>query len=193
MSWTLITRFIVDSWAWMEYLEGSSAGAMLRDDLNDASNDFFTHAVTLAEITSKVKRRGKDSDMAWKVITSNSKILSADLSNERDVGLLHAETKSKNSNFSLGDAFILASSRKISAKVLTGDPDLRPAWRNDDSLMWWSGGYVAVYFPPPAEYLASVGNFFLSLSLVSASLCLITESPQCRVSIVNPPSSGIPC
>ncbi len=41
-----------------------SRGAKLRDQLNDASNDFLTHAVTLAEIISKVKRRGKDPDTA---------------------------------------------------------------------------------------------------------------------------------
>lgn len=120
-----MTRFIVDSWAWMEYLQGSPPGAKLRDHLNDASNDFLTHAVTLAEIISKVRRRGKDPDMAWKVITSNSKILSAGVSDAMDAGLLHAEIKSKNSNFSLADAFVLSSSKKMGAKVLTGDPDFK--------------------------------------------------------------------
>lgn len=120
-----MTRFIVDSWAWMEYLQGSPAGAKLRDHLNDASNDFLTHAVTLAEIVSKVRRRGKDPDMAWKVITSNSKILSAGVSDAMDAGLLHAEIKSKNSNFSLADALVLSSSKKMGAKVLTGDPDFK--------------------------------------------------------------------
>lgn len=120
-----MTRFIVDSWAWMEYLQGSLPGAKLRDHLNDASNDFLTHAVTLAEIISKVRRRGKDPDMAWKVITSNSKILSAGVSDAMDAGLLHAEIKSKNSSFSLADAFVLSSSKKMGAKVLTGDPDFK--------------------------------------------------------------------
>jgi predicted nucleic acid-binding protein len=109
----------------MEYLEGSPAGAKLRDELNDAGNNFFTHAVTLAEVISKVKQRGKDSDIAWKVVTSNSKLLSADASESRQVGLLHAEIKSRNPNFSLADAFVLASSRKIGAKLLTGDPDFK--------------------------------------------------------------------
>lgn len=40
-----MTRFIVDSWAWMEYLEGSPAGAKLRDELNNASNDLLTRSL----------------------------------------------------------------------------------------------------------------------------------------------------
>ncbi len=124
-SWTRMTRYIVDSWAWMEYLDGSPAGARVRDEIERPTSELFTHAVTLAEIVSKVRRRGAEVDVAWKAITTNSKILTADKDDSRQVGLLHATMKSRNPNFTLADAFVLASSRKMGAKVLTGDPDFR--------------------------------------------------------------------
>jgi predicted nucleic acid-binding protein len=119
-----MTRYVVDSWAWIEYLEGSALGEKVRDRISDnAGNEIFTHAVSVAEIISKVRRRGKDTDAAWSAITSNSRIVTVTDADSRDVGLLHAKTKSKNANFGLADAFVLAAARKLRGKVLTGDPD----------------------------------------------------------------------
>ncbi len=52
-----MTRYLIDSWAWIEYLKGSSVGRKVKEEVENDSNDIFTHVVSLAEITSKVKRR----------------------------------------------------------------------------------------------------------------------------------------
>jgi predicted nucleic acid-binding protein len=118
-----MARFIIDSWAWMEYLEGSGAGGKVRDRVVDSRNETFTHVVSIAEITSKVRRRERDVESAWRAITALSRIITLNEKDAKDAGVLHASVKEKRVNFSLADAFILHAARKIKARVLTGDPD----------------------------------------------------------------------
>ena len=120
-----MTRLVVDSWAWMEYFEGSSVAKKIRDRIVDERNEIFTHVVSIAEVISKVRRREKDVDTAWKAITTLSKIINLDEIDSKETGLLHAKIKLKNPNFGLADAFVLSAARKLEAKVLTGDPDFK--------------------------------------------------------------------
>ena len=120
-----MARVVVDSWAWMEYFEGSSVGRRIRDKIIDERNEIFTHVVSIAEIISKVRRREKDVDTAWKAITTLSRIINLDEIDSKETGLLHAKIKSHNPNFGLADAFVLSAARKLEAKVLTGDPDFK--------------------------------------------------------------------
>src|SRR3989442_15219427 len=116
-----MTRYVVDSWAWIEYLEGSVLGEKVRERLADDGNEIFTHVVSLAEIISKVRRREQDADAAWSAIMTNSKTIALSEKDPRDAALLHAKIKSKHSGFALADAFVLSAARKLGAKVLTGD------------------------------------------------------------------------
>ena len=120
-----MTEYVIDSWAWIEYLEGSKPGARVRDVIMDERNKVYTHVVSLAEILSKLKRRNKDPEIAWKAINNLSKILQIDESDSKAAGILHAQIKSKNKNFGLADSFVLYSARKMGGRVLTGDPDFR--------------------------------------------------------------------
>ncbi len=120
-----MTRYLVDSWAWIEYLEGSTAGEKVKSKIDDDRNEIFTHVVSVAEIISKVRRKKKDDGAAWNAIVTNSKVFAISEIESRDAGLLHAEVKSGNPNFGLADAFVLSAARKLGGKVLTGDPDFR--------------------------------------------------------------------
>ena len=118
-------RYVLDSWAWIEYFEGGPKGEKVREVILDSRNEIFTHCVSVAEIVSKAKRGGKDIEGVWTGINANSNIVEARVEESKSVGITNAITKSKYRNFSLADAFVLAIARKLSAKVLTGDPDFR--------------------------------------------------------------------
>jgi predicted nucleic acid-binding protein len=117
-----MTRYVVDSWAWIAYLEGSLVGQKVREIIVDDGNEIFTHVLSLGEIVSKVRRMEKDTDVAVSAITTNSKLFALE-KDSKDAGLLHAKMVSKGSKFGLADAFVLSAARKLGAKVLTGDPD----------------------------------------------------------------------
>ena len=75
----------------------------------------------LSEVVSFFKRKGFDFQSAFKVVLSFSKIMNVDVNLANSAALIHADTKKRIRSFGLADAFVLALSRKIKAKVLTCD------------------------------------------------------------------------
>jgi predicted nucleic acid-binding protein len=120
-----MSKYVLDSWAWIEYFEGSTKGDKVKEIIIDPRNEIFTHCVSAAEIISKAKRTGKDIDSVWTAMSVNSNIIEPTIEDTKKVGVTHALTKSKYRNFSLADAFVLATARKMNATVVTGDPDFK--------------------------------------------------------------------
>jgi predicted nucleic acid-binding protein len=120
-----MTRYVIDSWAWVEYLEGTILGEKVRSKITDDANEVYTHVVSLAEIISKVRRKKRDAEEAWNAVITNSKMFRIGEIESKEASLLHATMKSKHPNFGLADAFVLSAARKLGGKVLTGDPGFR--------------------------------------------------------------------
>jgi predicted nucleic acid-binding protein len=116
-----LSRFTIDAWAWIEYLIGSEYGSKVNEVLEDDSSEVYTCAVTLAEVVSKVAREGRDAEVAYSLLLSNSQIVDADEELSKYAGLFHAEMRQKEKDFGLADAYVLATARKLKSKVLTGD------------------------------------------------------------------------
>lgn len=117
-----MSNYVLDAYAWIEYLNGTENGEKIRKWFTDSKNSFFTHKVTFAETISVTKRRGFDPEIAAKAIGSLSQLYEGDLSFFKDVGLLHAELRQRIQRFGLADTFVLLTARKCNAKIITGDP-----------------------------------------------------------------------
>jgi len=117
-----MTSYVLDAWAWVEYLRGSEAGQIVRKEL-ELGSEFFTNVVSIAEIVSKFRREGLDSESAWHAVTSLSKTISVKERDAKEAGTIHGTMKKTTPNFSLGDAFVLQTARNRNCRVLTGDPD----------------------------------------------------------------------
>ena len=118
-------KFIVDSWAWVEYFEGTEIGKTVKKFVEDEGKTLLTSSLTIAEIVSKFLRKKVDPHIALNGIRNLSKILDIDMQTAAFAGELHAEIKQKISDFGLADAFVLAASRIHKAKILTGDPHFK--------------------------------------------------------------------
>ena len=116
-----MSKHVVDAWAWVEYLIGSKFGAKLRDVLDEDGSEVYTCAVTLGEVVSKVAREGRDVEAAYTMLLSNSQVVDVDEELSKQAGLLHCEMRKTLKDFGLADAYMLATARKLKAKVLTGD------------------------------------------------------------------------
>lgn len=118
-------KYIIDSWAWIEYLIGSSYGEKVKQIVENNENEIFTCILNIAKIMSMTKRENRDSDSAYNVIISLSQI--CDISEElsKQAGLLHAEMRKTIKDFGLIDAFVLKTAREIKAKIVTGDEHFR--------------------------------------------------------------------
>ena len=120
-----MTRYVIDAYAWIEYLIGSDTGAKVYAILEKENIETYTCAVTVAEVISKIAREGKDVKVAYDVLLSNSKVINADEELSKDAGLVHAEVRKTEKDFGLADAYVLATARKLKSKVLTGDPHFK--------------------------------------------------------------------
>lgn len=120
-----MTRYVIDAYAWIEYLDGTDAGRKVAAILEE-SGEIYTCAVTLGEVVSKVARMGKDVKVAYDVLLSNSKIAAVDEEVSFQAGQLHCEMRKTSKDFGLADAYVLATARKLKSKILTGDPHFQP-------------------------------------------------------------------
>jgi len=119
-----MTRYVVDSYAWVEYLEGTPQGARVEQLLTRAE-ETWTPTPVLAEVTSKAIRSGRDPATAWQALRAWSTILPLDAETARAAGGLHAAYRAKVRDFALTDAVVLAVSRRLTARIITGDPHFR--------------------------------------------------------------------
>ena len=119
-----MTKHVIDAYAWIEYLDGSDAGRKVASILEN-NNDYYTCAITLAEVVSKVARMGKNAKIAYDVLLGNSQIVDVDDELSLQAGLLHSEMRKTSKDFGLADAYVLATARMLKAKILTGDPHFK--------------------------------------------------------------------
>ncbi len=119
-----MTKFVIDAYAWIEYLEGSSQGYIVKG-LLFSNHEILTHAVTMAEVVSRIKRKGFDGEAAFRAIQGLSQIIPADADFCKEVGLIHAQTRAKVPGFGLADAFVLVLARRVGGKIVTGDPHFK--------------------------------------------------------------------
>ena len=120
-----MTKYVVDAYAWIEYLDGTEAGCKVAEIVEN-NDDIFTCAVTLGEVVSKVARLGKDAKIAYDVLLSNSQVVVVDEELSYQAGLLHCEMRKTARDFGLADAYVLATARRLKANILTGDPHFKP-------------------------------------------------------------------
>ncbi|MBI3035742.1 PIN domain-containing protein [Candidatus Woesearchaeota archaeon] len=120
-----MNRFVIDSFAWIEYLDGSEKGNKVAEIVEAKENEIFTSSATVGEIISKVLRGNKNIEIALNHINNLSTVIGITQEMGIAAGHIHFEAKKKNKNFGMLDAFVAATARKIGAKILTGDPDFK--------------------------------------------------------------------
>ncbi|MEM4732971.1 MAG: PIN domain-containing protein [Candidatus Bathyarchaeia archaeon] len=118
-------KYIIDAYAWIEYLIGSEAGAKVKQLMEEENNELYTSAVTLAEVISKTAREKQNVEAAYDIITSNSNIIDVNEQLSKETGILHAKMRKTKKDFGLADAYVLAIAIKIGAKIITDDPHFK--------------------------------------------------------------------
>ncbi len=120
-----MTKFVLDSWAWVEYLNASQKGNFVRDLIEKPENEIYSSSISLAEVISKAIRQNRDKSVPLTAIRTLSKIVNVDDELANEAGIIHADFKSRIQDFGLADAFIIATAKKLGAKIITGDPHFK--------------------------------------------------------------------
>lgn len=118
-------KIIFDTYAWVEYFMGSDTGTKVKQILDSKENEIFTSIITIAELSSRLKRYNKDVELGYKIIKDSSKIYFINPELAKEAGIFHAEIRKKVENFGMMDCIILLTARKLGAKIITGDPHFK--------------------------------------------------------------------
>lgn len=117
-------KYLVDSYAWIEYLDGSFAGEKVMKILK-GGNEIYSLNLVISEVVSRVKRKKGNFELAYNSIVSNSKIVEMTPEIAKESGLFHSEIRNKIKDFGLVDSIVFVISKKLNAKILTGDEHFR--------------------------------------------------------------------
>lgn len=118
-------KYVIDAHAWIEYFIESDKGKRVKEIVESEENEIFTSLITIAEVSSIGAREKRDVELGNKTITSLSGIYGISMEFAKEAGILHAENRKKIKDFGLADSFVLLAARKLSAKIITGDPHFK--------------------------------------------------------------------
>ena len=120
-----MTDYVMDTFAWIEYFDGTSLGERVRALVEDPHNRILTPAPMLAEVRSKFLRTGREADAPTAAIEALSQVVPADADLARLAGDEHARQRKTSKDFGLMDAFLLATAKRSGSTIVTGDPHFR--------------------------------------------------------------------
>jgi predicted nucleic acid-binding protein len=116
-------RYVIDSYAWLEYFMGTTAGMEAKRIIDSTANEKLTPTICLAEIYSKVLRvEGPEkAELRRTFIKMRSAIASLTEEIAIEAAQINVDMKKKTQGWGLADSIVLGTARKKKAKVLTGD------------------------------------------------------------------------
>lgn len=121
-------KIVIDAYAWVEIFVGSETGEKVREKLAEV-DEIYTPDVVMAEIARKYLREGAELRMILerlRTIVETSDIASINIDIAIESARCHMElsAKAKKERLkapSLFDAIVLATTRVLNARVITGD------------------------------------------------------------------------
>ncbi|MCX9075807.1 MAG: type II toxin-antitoxin system VapC family toxin [Candidatus Methanoperedens sp.] len=117
---------MVDSWAWIEYFEGSVAGEKVKELIENSQDKVIISVVNIAEVYNSFLRvyshpdNERYAEASRKAMKQRSYVYEVDEEIAVDSARIKHEKK-----WGLGDSIIYATAKREGAEVLTGDPHFR--------------------------------------------------------------------
>lgn len=117
---------LVDSWAWIEYFKGSTAGEKVKGIIEGSQEKIIVSSINIAEVYNSFLRdyshpdNERYAEASRKAIKQRSYVYEVDEEIAVDSARIKHEKK-----WGLGDSIIYATAKREGAKVLTGDPHFK--------------------------------------------------------------------
>jgi predicted nucleic acid-binding protein len=120
-------RYVIDSYAWIEYFIGSQAGDVVRKIIESVGDEKLTPTICVAEIYSKVlSLEGLEAaELRRNFIKSRSALVPLTEEIAVEAAKVNVDMKKEIAGWRLADSIVLGTARKKRGKVLTGDEHFR--------------------------------------------------------------------
>jgi predicted nucleic acid-binding protein len=120
-----VTDYILDSYAWIEYLQGSRKGAVVEHLLSIKKNHFFTLLPCLGELSYWALQEGFAYQKISAIFLANSTFLQVSEDEWVLAGQEKMRQRKTQKDFGLIDACILVKQAQRQCKVVSGDKHFR--------------------------------------------------------------------
>ena len=114
---------ILDSFAWIEYFNGTSAGEKVQGLLENLL--VMTPAIVVAELAEKHRRLNREFGPKYDFVKARSSIVPVEEELARTAGEINFERKRRVKGWGMADSIVLATGRRSGSKIVTGDPHFR--------------------------------------------------------------------
>jgi predicted nucleic acid-binding protein len=120
-------RYIMDSYAWIEYFMGTEAGQKVRKIIDSEADEKLTPSICLAEIYAKILKTEdqEKAELRRTFIKSRSALVRLTEELAVETAKVDVVMKKRISGWGLADSVVLSTARNKEGKVVTGDPHFR--------------------------------------------------------------------
>ena len=116
--------YIVDTFAWIEYLEGNPKGKELKK-LIESKNKLITMECCISELKGYCLKNNENFHDVMDVIKNNSVILPVLRADWIKAAEIKFELRKKIQHFGLIDALLVAKQQEHKCSLITGDPHFK--------------------------------------------------------------------
>jgi predicted nucleic acid-binding protein len=110
---------VLDSFAWIEYFNGTSAGEKVQHFLEIGPT--LTPAIVVAELSEKHKRLNREFESKYDFVKARTSIVPLEEQLARMAGEINFARKQQVKGWGMADSIILATARRSGSRVVTGD------------------------------------------------------------------------
>jgi len=116
-------KYVIDSYAWLEYFMGTSAGEKVKNIIDSIADEKLTPTICLAEIYAKVLRVDGigTAELQRTFVRTRSALMPLSEEIAIESAKIDVEMKKKIAGWGLADSIVLGTARLTNAKVVTGD------------------------------------------------------------------------
>ncbi len=116
-------RYLVDSFAWIEYFMGSERGEKVKKIINDPLSECLVSSINLAEVYSKsIKVDGIEmAEERRSFIQSRCAVVDVNDEIAVEAAKIDVDMKKRVKGWGLADSLVLATARAANAKIITWD------------------------------------------------------------------------
>jgi predicted nucleic acid-binding protein len=112
---------LIDSWAWIEYFQGSEAGKAVKGYIDD-DQEIIISTINLAEVYRWILRYYNEKTAEEKRLAMKERCILIDV--DEEIAVNAAKIK-HNLKWGLGDSIVYATAKRRGSKVVTGDSDFK--------------------------------------------------------------------
>src|SRR3989344_5719413 len=113
--------YLIDTYAWVEYINGSNKANVLRNLFPNPNSKFITMECCVSELAGFCLKKDVNFGKILKVVKANSVVLPVLTKTWIEAAKIRFELRKEIQHFGLIDAILVSKQRELKCKIISGD------------------------------------------------------------------------